>query len=67
MEAIVKRETPKNVKDLQILLVQVWSQVLPETNTEHVVSYDSRSLKNAERFYSFEREALAIIWAIGLC
>ena len=46
---------------LGAMLVQFDSK----TNQEHVISYASRSLGDAEtRYYQIEREALAITWAI---
>jgi hypothetical protein len=43
------------------------AQIDPDTNQEYVVSYGSRLLKDAEKYYSVcERELLAIIYALNL-
>ena len=43
------------------------AQIDPITNQEYVVSYGSRLLKDAEKYYSVcERELLAIIFALNL-
>lgn len=59
-----EKETEISVDASPVGLAAILSQVDPQTEERHVITYASRSLTATEQRYSqTEREALAVVWA----
>ena len=59
-----EKETKISVDASPVGLAAILSQVDPQTEERHVITYASRSLTATEQRYSqTEREALAVVWA----